>query len=94
MGLFNKLFGSTNKTNNNSNSIGDSPATWSAKFVLLTIAEESSELPSEEETQGLLESAFPHLSTSDFANLHSDLVKAHRTCSNNKEGWEKYGSPF
>jgi hypothetical protein len=80
--------------NTNYNSIGDSPIIWPAKFVIMVIAEENTEAPSEEETMGFLESAFPNLSTSDFANLHSFVVKAHGTCSNSKEEWDKVWDTF
>ncbi len=80
--------------NTNNNSIGDSPIIWPAKFVLMVIAEENTEAPSEEETMGFLESAFPILSTSDFANLHVSVVRAHQTCSNSKEEWDKVWDTF
>jgi len=94
MGLFNKLFGGDNRSNSSNNEKGDSPAIWSAKFVLLAIAEESGEAPSEDETRGILESTFPHFPTSEFVHLHTSLVNAHRTCSNSKAEWDRVWDHF
>lgn len=90
MGLLSKLLGLNNENDSNS----DSPQTWTAKFLILSMTESTGEAPSLEELKEVIEEAFPEFPKSELNNLHSSVVALHKKSGNNKTEWDKIWDNF
>ena len=93
MGFFSKLFGGENKSNSNTSGQVGSPATWSARFMLLSLAQTSSEDPTLEETRGILEN-FPNCPSSELNSIYTYVVNAHKKAGHSDGEWDRIWEEF
>jgi hypothetical protein len=89
MSFFKKLFSSTDSSLNTNNNNFSSDL-WVERFLLQTILELDSEIPSEESIEEILSKLFPPKTPSEITALRTSIIGAEQATKGSEENWDRF----